>query len=172
MPTNPHICLLIAFRAPYLPLQPTNPHSYLLSSCSIFLCFSPFHYFDYLSFNIFSMSPNFQSSTLICWSGWGTPNSFLFITLVGELGVLCFLFTYFLVVCKWDIQAPSYFFYYNCYLHIKREELVTIFKLPTIIFSFVTTCNANKLLFFIVVACRGARSSQLFYFIFCHSCSY
>ncbi len=30
-------------------------------------------------------------------------------------------------------------------------------------FFFVTTCNVNKLLFFIIVACKGARSSLLFF---------
>ncbi len=40
MPTNPHICLLIAFPPTRLPLQPTNPHSYLLSSYSIFMFFT------------------------------------------------------------------------------------------------------------------------------------
>ncbi len=65
-------------------------------------------------------------------------------------------------------KLQSTFFYYNCYLHIKSEELVTIFKLqaPHNLFIFVTTRNANKLLFFIVVACRGATSSLLFYFYF------
>jgi hypothetical protein len=120
------------FPPTYLPLQLVNPHSYLPASCSIFYVFLPLITSITFFSTFFPCHQTFETPLLTCWSGCRTSSSFLFITLVGELGVLCSLFTYFLVVCKWDVQAPSYSFNCNCYLHIKSKELVTIFKLQAL----------------------------------------